>query len=117
MWAPLPTSCRPDILSTIGSTLRARSDTFIIRAYGESKGSNGNVTRAWCEATVQRCPDWVEHTDEKATILDSSYATNSPAGDLVTRPWVKNPNFPAAAQNVGRKFKILNFRWLNADEV
>lgn len=107
-----------DILSTIGSTLRARSDTFLIRSYGESKDSSGKVqSRAWCEAIVQRSPDWVEDTELTTTVIDPSYGTSSPSGDVITRPWIKNPQFPEANLKFGRKFKLLTFRWLNDDEI
>ena len=39
-----------DILQVIGDSLVARSDTFVIRAYGEA----ADGSRAWCEAVVQR---------------------------------------------------------------
>ena len=44
-----------DLLRPLGNSLTVRDDTFVIRAYGESLDSAGNVqSRAWCEATVQR---------------------------------------------------------------
>ena len=41
-----------DILQVIGDSLVARSDTFVIRAYGEA----ADGSRAWCEAVIQRIP-------------------------------------------------------------
>jgi hypothetical protein len=45
-----------DILQALGPVLSARSDTFTIRSYGdvEDTVSGEVVSRAWCEATVQR---------------------------------------------------------------
>ncbi len=42
-----------DILQVLGDSLVARSDTFVIRAYGES----ADGSRAWCEAVIQRVPE------------------------------------------------------------
>ncbi|MCH7227373.1 hypothetical protein [Haloferula sp. A504] len=107
-----------DILSALGSNLRARSDTFIIRAYGESRDSSGGVrARAWCEATLQRTPRWTEPTDLEPTITDPSYSGSDPAGDLVVRPWRSNPDFPKQNRTFGRQFIMTDFRWLSPSEV
>lgn len=107
-----------DILSALGSNLRARSDTFIIRAYGESRDTSGKVlARVWCEATLQRTPQWTLATDIEPTITHSSYSGPNPAGDIVVRPWLANPAFPQENNKFGRKYKLLGFRWLNPSEV
>ena len=88
-----------DVLRHLGSALSPRSDTFIIRAYGDSIDSSGNVVaRAWCEAVVQRVPEYSDPTNE---------------------PYLKqaDPNLTTANKVFGRKLKIVSFRWLNADEV
>jgi hypothetical protein len=85
-----------DILQQIGSALVARGDTFVIRAYGESRDATGNVTaRAWCEAVVQRTPEPIQPDT---------------AGGL-------NPKSPGTAGDFGRAFRIENFRWLPAEEI
>jgi hypothetical protein len=107
-----------DILSALGSNLRARSDTFIIRSYGESRDTSGKVlARAWCEATVQRTPQWALPTDIEPTITDPSYSGSDPAGDKVVRPWRANPALPAENKKFGRIYKLVDFRWLNPSEV
>ena len=86
-----------DILSSIGSGLRARSDTFIVRAYGDAKDARGKITaRAWCEATIQRTPEPINP--------DTSVGLNP---EILGNDTV----------DFGRRFKIVAFRWLNADEV
>lgn len=83
-----------DLLQAIGSGLSARSDTFVIRAYGEAI-SNGSVkARAWCEAVVQRLPDPVRP--------DASGLNPEKTPDL--------PDF-------GRRFEIRSFRWLAPNEI
>ena len=53
-----------DVLQVIGPVLSARSDTFVIRAYGDAVDPKGTVTaRAWCEAVVQRTPDPLDPDD------------------------------------------------------
>lgn len=59
-----------DLLQALGSQLSARSDTFVIRAYGESTDpiSGEVVASARCEAVVQRIAEPVETND---SILDT----------------------------------------------
>jgi len=88
-----------DLLQVIGSFASVRSDTFRIRSYGEaldpvSGEPNG---RAWCEAIVQRTPEPVN--PGAADPSDSAY-------------WE-----PQAGDSLGRKFKIIHFRWLSENEV
>lgn len=107
-----------DILSALGSNLRARSDTFVVRAYGESRDATGKVlARAWCEATVQRTPQWTLATDIEPTITDPSYSGANPAGDVVVRPWRANPAFPEENKKFGRVYKPVAFRWLHSSEI
>jgi hypothetical protein len=84
-----------DLLSTLGPALSARSDTFRIRAYGQSENSlTGDADgQAWCEAIVQRLPDYVD---------DSQDAWEDATGDN---------------QTFGRRFKIVSFRWLSPSEI
>ena len=84
-----------DVMQVVGSSLRARSDSFVIRSYGESLDASGAVqARAWCEAIVQRFPDPV----------------NADKFGL-------NPVANQAGINYGRRFRPVSFRWLAADEV
>jgi type II secretory pathway pseudopilin PulG len=107
-----------DILSALGSNLRARSDTFVIRAYGESRDATGKVlARAWCEASVQRTPHWLVPTDAEPAITDPTYSGANPKGDVVVRPWAANPAFPETAKNFGRAYRLVAFRWLAPSEI
>lgn len=86
-----------DVLQVIGPVISARSDTFRIRSYGEALDAAGNtVARAWCEAIVQRTPEFVD-------------ATNSPE----TRP----ANLNTTNAKFGRRFAVVSFRWLHPDEI
>lgn len=78
-----------DLLQAIGPLLAARSDTFIIRAYGDATDAQGNITaRAWCEAVVQRS---VSKVDPSETIAEAG-----------------------PADSFGRRFNVIGFRWLDA---
>ena len=94
-----------DVLQSLAPSLSARSDTFVIRTYGEvvdplnspaAPAAPVVAARAWCEAVVQRVPEYVD---------DSTRATLSPADAGVTN------------QRFGRRFKVISFRWLSSDEI
>jgi hypothetical protein len=87
-----------DLLTPLAPVLSARSDTFVIRAYGNAVNpiNDDVVAHAWCEAVVQRLPDYV----------DPANAADASSSDLTPT----NATF-------GRRFHIISFRWLSADEV
>lgn len=106
-----------DLLSTIGSFISARSDTFKIRAYGEATDRTGKViARAWCEAVVQRTPEWMQPTTVAPTVTNSRYNSLG-AGEPLFRPFLANSAFPAINQTFGRRFRIVQFRWLPEKDV
>jgi hypothetical protein len=87
-----------DVLRNLSAQLTPRGDTFVIRTYGDSMDTNGKVVaRAWCEAVVQRVPEYTDSSDSQET----------KQADLSS----------SANRNFGRKLQILSFRWLNAREV
>jgi len=87
-----------DVLRQFAGQLTPRGDTFVIRTYGDALDRNGNITaRAWCEAIVQRTPDYVDAAD------DNHFKT----ADLLSD----------ANRRFGRSFQIVSFRWLNASEI
>lgn len=84
-----------DLLQQLGSVLTARSDTFKIRAYGESLSDDGKImARVWCEATVQRIPAPINPDEDHADL------------DPVT----------GVSSDFGRKFVVTNFRWINNEQ-
>ena len=87
-----------DLLTPLGPFIQPRSDTFTIRAYGNSTDAAGNIiASAWCEVIVQRVPDYIDPDD----------SPDVPAASLSS----------TANRDFGRKFHIISFRWLNASEV
>jgi hypothetical protein len=98
-----------DILEPIASRLSARSDTFRIRAYGEAK-SGGTTARAYCEAVIQRRPEYLDpsSTTGNEPWDDTTFqSTLSPGGKTLTN---LNKTF-------GRRFSIVQFRWLSSNEI
>ncbi|BCU77575.1 hypothetical protein [Luteolibacter sp. LG18] len=85
-----------DILTPIAPVLSARSDSFVIRAYGDRTDADGKViARAWCEAVVQRSPEFVDPVDA----VDKDYTKIS-----------------SLNQRFGRRFEIVSFRWIDSRE-
>jgi hypothetical protein len=86
-----------DVLQVIGPSITSRSDTFRIRAYGESLDPAGKVlANAYCEAMVQRLPDYVD-------------PSNSPSQ--------RGTELTTLNKTYGRQFSITSFRWLSPDEI
>lgn len=96
-----------DILTPISSQLTVRSDTFRIRAYGDARDGSGKVVaKAWCEALVQRVPDYLDPGDPPHAVADTTG---------------RSPSIPSlssqANRDFGRQFRIESFRWLSNSEV
>ncbi len=117
-----------DILEALGPILSARSDTFVIRSYGEvldpkvdQKNIAQNVAdypgyvlaRAWCEMVVQRVPDYLA-TD--AASLNDPSATSGYGAPNPSRNFAKNVLSPVNAA-FGRRFRIVAVRWLNQNDI
>jgi hypothetical protein len=84
------------LLTAFGSQIAVRGDTFVIRSYGDHRDASGKIlSKAWCEAVVQRFPDYADKTDEP----DAATVTSS------------------ANKTFGRKFGIVSFRWLSPQEI
>jgi hypothetical protein len=96
-WGALGFLTQADLLQFIGPALAARSDTFRIRAYGESLDASGKVAaKAWCEAIVQRSPQYSDPADD---LLETGATLNT------------------ANTEFGRRFEIVSFRWLSLEEI
>ena len=85
-----------DILQPIAPIINARSDTFLIRTYGEALAPDGKtvLAKAWCEAVVQRYPEYLNPQDKPET----------PVTTTSLQP--ENKKF-------GRRFIVKNYRGLH----
>jgi len=135
-----------DVLNSIGPNLTARSDTFVVRAYGEALDDAGNVIgKAWVEVVVQRTaeyvamtvgqkyPDYVEPNRRKL-----AYRVNSSGGkeydkqvlpEMYERSPAPTPPSSTALEKtallqeqklnriLGRRFRPASLRWLTANEI
>lgn len=89
-----------DIVGPLMPFLTARGDTFIVRSYGDVvvPGTTDSVSsRIWCEAVVQRMPEYIDTTD------GAEVAPDELVSDLNLR--------------FGRRFVIRSLRWLSDDEI
>jgi Tfp pilus assembly protein PilX len=84
-----------DLLTSLGPMIAVRGDTFVIRGYGEAREGNNVAARSWCEAVVQRVPDYVDPSDKAYAALPKSKV---------------NLTF-------GRRFNIVSFRYLDSREI
>ena len=86
-----------DVLQSIAPVMTARSDTFTLRGYGEAKDSSGKVLAStWCEAVVQRMPEFIDPGDPPHTAMADLNQSN---------------------RTFGRRFSIVSFRYLAKSEV
>jgi hypothetical protein len=98
-----------DLLRPIANTMSVRDDTFLIRAYGDARDLEGNiVARAWCEATIQRHPEYADESNEPL-VSARRMANNGVFSD--------NTALTALNRKFGRKFKVVSLRWLNSSEI
>jgi hypothetical protein len=86
-----------DILRPLAPILSVRDDTFILRGYGDARDANGRIlARSVCEAVVRRTRGFVDPADE---------------ADITTPPTMPDNKV------FGRRFELISFRWLAANEV
>jgi hypothetical protein len=122
-----------DILNSVGPNLTARSDTFVVRAYGEALDGAGQVIgKAWIEVVVQRSMQYMLPGANGATgddpnrrrldyrDLGRNYGTQ-PIVETYERnlPTGMTPSANAANLNrlLGRRFRTTSIRWLGANEI
>ena len=105
-----------DVMTALAPVLFPRSDTFVIRTYGEAVNPATSAVegRAWAEAIVQRVPEF---------FADS--ANNPPETNATAFDTLIDPNDPASGttqaqqlnKTYGRRFKVVSFRWLTRSDI
>ena len=105
-----PTSLtQADILAAVGSSLATRSDTFVIRCYGDAADpldSTRTVASCWIEAVVQRIPEFCDPRQPPETEVGSP-----------TDGQLHNPLLDPVNRTLGRRFIILSSRTLNPSDL
>lgn len=98
-----------DLLQRIAPSISARSDTFVIRTYGESIDPLSGKTTATAigEATVRRTYNYVDSSlnspDQAAVIFDNASTSNN---------YKENYSLSEKNKQLGRQYTIVSFRWL-----
>jgi hypothetical protein len=105
-----------DVMTSLAPILFPRSDTFVIRTYGEAVNPATNAVegRAWAEAIVQRLPEYF-----------ADPAANPPETDPAAFDALIDPADPASGTTqtqqlnkaLGRRFKVVSFRWLTRADI
>jgi hypothetical protein len=90
-----------DLLDRLSPVISVRDETFVVRAMGTSPLVNGATAKAWCEAVYQRLPEYVDA---------SIPAHESPLGDANLSPTANDYLINVV---LGRRFRLVSFRWLN----
>ena len=105
-----PTSLtQADILAAVGSSLATRSDTFVIRCYGDAADPldpTRTVASCWIEAVVQRVPEFCDPRQPPETEVGSP-----------TDGQLHNPLLDPVNRTLGRRFIILSSRTLNPNDL
>ena len=94
-------------MTALAPVLFPRSDTLVIRTYGEvvNPATSATEGRAWCEAIVQRVPEYLDRKDDDFDPT-GDFAETAPA-DLSSDLNKLN----------GRRFKVVSFRWLTRSDI
>ena len=99
-----------DVLSSLGNILTVRDDTFTVRAYGCVRNArNAVLAQAWCEATVQRTVDYVDPIANKPEDADRK--------DELGRKINNSQPLSEINRVMGRKLKIISFRWIDSWDI
>jgi len=106
-----------DVLQSLGHRLTVRGDTFVIRTYGDARDPSGRIiARAWCEAVVQRTPEYLDSRP-----LDSTTGNHplEPAAIRSAADFNQSANARLLDVNRrhGRRIIIESFRWLSPSEI
>jgi hypothetical protein len=105
-----PTSLmQSDILEAVGSSLSTRSDTFVIRCYGEATDPldpTRTLSGCWIEAVVQRIPEFCDPSQPPETEVAK-----------LTDGQLHNPLLNQINRTLGRRFVILSTRTLTQKDL
>ncbi len=94
-----------DVLASLGNILTVRDDTFTVRAYGCVKSASSAIlAQAWCEAVVQRTMDYVDPSNNPE---DAEYEADG----------TRAKGFSKTNKVLGRRFRIVSFKWLDAWDI
>jgi hypothetical protein len=94
-----------EVLSRLAPVISVRDETFTVRAMGTASVIGGSTAKVWCEAVFQRIPDYVD---------PSVPPHEAPLGDIAP---TSNGTLHEVNVVLGRRFKMVSFRWLNQQDL
>lgn len=98
-----------DVLAALGNILTVRDDTFVVRAYGCIRNQQKVIlAQAWCEATMQRTFEYMDSTNSPE---------DSDRADSLTGNRKDGKKLTEINKVMGRKFRMVSFRWLDAWDI
>ena len=113
-----------DLVQAFAPVMTVRSDTFVIRVYGEAdRKTTASLKnpiaegRAWGEAVVQRVPDYVDQTDPALTKPSVIKGITTPLGDATPVYGRTGRIVSTLNESLGRRFRVVSFRWLNQTDL
>ena len=113
-----------DLVQAFAPVMSVRSDTFVIRVYGEAdRKTTASLKnpiaegRAWGEAVVQRVPDYVDQTDPALTKPSVIKGITTPLGDATPVYGRTGRIVSTLNESLGRRFRVVSFRWLNQTDL
>jgi hypothetical protein len=105
-----------DVMTALAPILFPRSDTFVVRTYGEAVNPATSAVegRAWAEAIVQRVPEYF--ADPANNPPETSPGAFKAPGDPADP--TSSPTAPHQLNDrYGRRFKVVSFRWLTRSDI
>ncbi len=111
-----------DLLEPLAPAMTVRGDVFVIRCYGESRDSSGNIrATAFLEATVERSSEYMASANINVKDGELAQGTNRASDPALTVDRVtgqlREGNLSEVNKRFGRRFLIKSIRWMNKDEI
>ena len=93
-----------DVLASLGNILTVRDDTFVVRAYGCVRTPRKAIlAQAWCEAVVQRTMEYVDPSNNPEDSEREHSSEQKRSGSSLTE----------INRMMGRRFRVVSFKWLD----
>ena len=99
-----------DLLKPISNTLAVRDDTFRIRAYGDVRDDEGGVTAP--------APGAKPSSSAHRSISNPSNVADVPSREISANgDFVDSGILSEVNRKLGRRFRVVSFRWMDGSEI
>jgi hypothetical protein len=105
-----------DLMTALAPILFPRSDTFVIRTYGEAvnPATGAREGAAWAEAIVQRVPEYfADPANNPPEKLPGAFDVPVNPDDATSGPTATD----VLNMKYGRRFKVVSLRWLTRSDI